>query len=165
MAGGDHRAGDVQEAAGVVHQVGRPEPAADDVGALARAAAGDRVGERLAGAACRGADDELSGVGRPRERGADRLGAASSSWSGTTPRTSYGFKICSRSLNVAPLVSRRMLPPAGKSVQDQTYWSCQTGLASSGCFPCPRCRNRPGYGRKPLAGLPRWLVFGLNSGG
>ncbi len=46
VARGDHRAGDVEETARVVHHVGRAQPAVDDVRALRRRAAAERRGER-----------------------------------------------------------------------------------------------------------------------
>ena len=76
VAGGDHRAGDAERPGGVVHHVGGAEPAPDDVRALGRRAAADRVGQRPAARAHVVQRDDRLRPGQPDKRRADGLGHA-----------------------------------------------------------------------------------------
>ncbi len=74
---GEHRAGHVEHAGRVVHQVGRGEPDVDDVDALVEHAAGERIDQRRPRRAHVAADDDLVGTDEGGEADSEGMGHVS----------------------------------------------------------------------------------------
>ena len=74
MRRGEHRAGRVERAGGVVHQVGRDEPEVDDVDAHLHRAASERVDELGPDGRMSRPTSTRAGAGEAREPDPERVG-------------------------------------------------------------------------------------------